>query len=217
MSLRTLLVLLAVCIAGWWFSPLSPRADRPLALPAADGAIACPPPPRVRAGAEPLQSPVPRSMPAVRLADARLEPLHGFSVDARVLSRERYGHDREARYAPLDLALGWGRMREDAVLQRLDISQGGRWFRYRWSDDAPLPPEEIVRSASNMHMIPANAAVAAALGRVRAGDSVRIDGWLVALSADDGWRWRSSTSRTDTGDGACELVLVCSVTSQPGT
>jgi hypothetical protein len=30
----------------------------------------------------------------------------------------------------------------------------------------------------------------------------------VDISAEDGWRWRSSRSRTDTGNGACELILL---------
>ena len=41
---------------------------------------------------------------------------------------------------------------------------------------------------------------------------VRIDGWLVEASASDGWRWRSSTTRDDTGGGACEVVYVCGIT-----
>ena len=34
---------------------------------------------------------------------------------------------------------------------------------------------------------------------VRKDDHVRIDGWLVEADAPDGWRWRSSTTREDTG------------------
>jgi len=31
---------------------------------------------------------------------------------------------------------------------------------------------------------------------------------LVEVKAQDGWTWRSSLSREDTGNGACELMLV---------
>jgi hypothetical protein len=202
---------LALCVAGWWFSPWSPR------VPAAAAAMAgtqsgCPLPPRVADGAAPLQSPVPSSPPAFRLAAATLQPLAGFSVDARVLSREDYRLGREAQLSPTDLALGWNRMREDGVLSRLSIGQSNRWYHYRWSDAAPLPPQEIARSSANMHMIPSDATTAAALHRVRAGDRVRIDGWLVEATAPDGWRWRSSLTRDDVGNGACEVVYVCSIT-----
>ena len=70
---------------------------------------------------------------------------------------------------------------------------------------------EIVRSSANMHMIPADAHAARALAQVRAGDNVRIEGWLVEADAPDGWRWRSSLTREDSGSGACEVVYVCSI------
>ena len=63
-----------------------------------------------------------------------------------------------------------------------------------------------------MHMIPASESVARALAAVRKDDRVRIDGWLVEAKATDGWHWRSSLSREDTGAGACEVVYVCSIT-----
>jgi len=168
-------------------------------------------PPATLALAAPLQSRVPSGIGAFRLEPATLRPLAGFSVDARVLSRLDYDHGRESDLSPTDLALGWGRMRDDAVLAQLDISQGGRWYRYRWSDGPPIPVDEIVRSSANMHVIPANDAVARALSKVREGERVRIDGWLVEADAPDGWTWRSSLTREDSGDGACEVVYACSL------
>jgi hypothetical protein len=216
MSLRTWAWwALALAVIGWWYSSWSPRVPA-AAAPVAGSTVYCPPPPRVPPGDEPLQSPVPSTLPAFRLAVAELRPLAGFSLDARVLSREDYTLGREASLSPTDLALGWGRMREDAVLARLDISQSGRWYQYRWRDDPPLPPTEIVRSSANMHLIPADAAAAAALSRVREGERVRIDGWLVEAVAADGWHWRSSTTRDDSGSGACELIYVCSISSAQG-
>jgi hypothetical protein len=158
-----------------------------------------------------LQSPVPDGFNDIRLRPARLQPLAGFSVDARVLSREDYSLGREADLSPTDLALGWGRMRDDAVLARLEIGQGARFYHYRWRDPPPLPPAEIARSSANMHMIPADDVVAAELHRVRPDDNVRIDGWLVEARSADGGRWRSSLTREDSGNGACELVYVCAI------
>jgi hypothetical protein len=160
-----------------------------------------------------LQTEVPAGMTLPGVGDARLLPLAGFSIEARVLGREDYRIGREADYSPTDLALGWGRMTEDAVLSRLEISQSSRWYRYRWQDAPPIPVRDIVRSSANMHMIPADDTVAAALGRIERGDRVRIDGWLVQIEAKD-WRWRSSLTRDDSGGGACELVYVCSITAE---
>ena len=207
MSLRTWLLLGGIAAIVGWCATRPPEA--PAAAPGAT--VQCPPPPGVIAGAEPLQSPVPPGFPAIPLAPATLQPLAGFSIDARVLSREDYGMGREADLSPTDLALGWGRMRDDAVLSQLDIDQSNRWYHYRWMGAPPIPVDEIVRSSANMHMIPSSDLVAKELARVRAGDRVRIDGWLVQADAPDGWRWRSSLTRDDSGGGACEVVYVCSI------
>ena len=147
------------------------------------------------------------------MAGSRLVPLAGFSLDGRVLSRKDYRSGREADWSPTDLTLGWDGMARDEVLDRLDIRQSGRWYHYRWRDDPPLPPREIASSSANMHMIPASTEIARTLAGIRAGQQVRIDGWLVEVQADDGWRWRSSTSRTDTGGGACEVIYVCGLSA----
>ena len=218
-----LVLLLLTCAVGWWYSPLSPRRAHGYQTIEAshDGAggtgstaeaIACQLPPRVAPFDPPLQTPAPDSLPPFQLRAATLIPLAGFSIDARVLSRRNYRSDREAALSPIDLALGWGRMREDAVLARLDISQSARWHHYRYSGEPPIPQREIDRSAANMHMIPGSATIADALDDLQAGERVRIDGWLVEANAPDGWRWRSSLTRDDTGGGACEVVYVCAVT-----
>jgi hypothetical protein len=43
---------------------------------------------------------------------------------------------------------------------------------------------------------------------VQAGDVVRLRGYLVRVTAEDGWSWLSSTSRSDTGDGSCEVMWI---------
>lgn len=205
------MALLLAGLVGWWHSPYSPNRKAVAAPPAHGVAPACRPPAWGDASAAPLQSDVPTPVRPFRLQAATLTPLAGFRIDARVLSRRDYARGRESELSPTDLALGWGRMREDAVLDRLDISQSGRWYFYRWRDAPPLPPGEIVRSSANMHFIPADAIAARELADVREGDRVRVEGWLVEAVAPDGWRWRSSLTRDDSGEGACELVYVCSM------
>lgn len=211
MSLRPVWVVLALCAIGWWFSPVSPRVPS-VAAASNPGDVRCPMPMGAVAGSPPLQSAVPASLTPFRLQAATLQPLAGMSIEARVLSREDYSLGREADLSPTDLVLGWQRMDDDTVLSRLKISQASRWYRYQWQGAPPLPPAEIARSSANMHMIPFDEIAAGALRRIQSGQRVRIDGWLVEAVAPDGWRWRSSLSRDDQGDGACEVVFVCAIT-----
>jgi hypothetical protein len=57
-------------------------------------------------------------------------------------------------------------------------------------------------------LIPANDDVRRTLAKVEKGSVVRLAGSLVNVEHPDGWRWRSSTSRDDTGGGSCELLWV---------
>lgn len=136
-----------------------------------------------------------------------LQPLQNFQIEARVLASERYRTGREADLSPVDLALGWGPMSDSAVLDKIRISQSSRFY-YWHVDEFPIPRRDIERSSANMHMIPADDALASRLKSLRAGQVVRIEGWLVEARASDGWRWRSSLTRDDTGAGACEVVFV---------
>jgi len=148
--------------------------------------------------------------PHWQLGDYDVHALALFALRARVLSAERYRFDREADLAPVDLALGWGPMSANAVLDTLSIGQGGRF--YSWSSREPMiEPREISRHSANMHMVPLDADVRATLLDARRGNLVDLKGWLVEAQGKDGWRWRSSLSRDDVGSGACELVLVQTV------
>ena len=59
-----------------------------------------------------------------------------------------------------------------------------------------------------MHMIPASADIERKLKALHAGSSSNCRATLVEVDAADGWRWRSSLTREDTGAGACELIWV---------
>ncbi len=140
----------------------------------------------------------------------RIIPLADFSIEARVLSAKHYSIGREADLSPVDLALGWGRMSDEAVLARIDISQSGRFYFWR-TDNFPIPRREIETHSANMHMVPADKYIERKLEAIRPGQIVSFSGQLIEAQASDGWHWRSSLTREDTGNGACELVLVKSL------
>jgi hypothetical protein len=130
-----------------------------------------------------------------------------FDVTARVLSREDYSWGADGKLIPEDLALGWGRMSDSAVLAHIDISQSGRFY-YWHVQQFPIPRREIETHSANMHMIPADAGVKHQLEQVRPGQVIHLQGFLVDATRTDGWHWNTSLTRDDTGAGACELVYV---------
>jgi hypothetical protein len=139
--------------------------------------------------------------------DVTLTTRAHFDITARVLSRKDYSGGADARLIPTDLALGWGRMSDSDVLAKIDISQSSRFY-YWHVKECPIPRREIETSSANMHMIPANEDVKRQLEQVRQGELVRITGFLVDAGRADGWRWKTSLTRDDTGAGACELIYV---------
>lgn len=187
-------LLLLVLLAWWGYSQWQGR-------PVKAG-------PGVLAAEEPRQ----RSLSAdpIRLGDYQVTPRASFDIEARILSRERYRSGREADLSPIDLALGWGRMSDSAVLDRISISQSGRFYFWQ-TQDAPIPLREIETHSANMHMIPASDSVRERLLALRQGQVIHLQGKLVEVAASDGWHWRSSLTREDTGAGACELIYVESV------
>lgn len=165
-------------------------------------------PPGVVVGAEPEQSDVPAGTPTITHGAFRLQPLAQFSIEARVLHRKNYWYDRSSKLVPVDLAVGWGAMSDQAVLDRMTISQSMRFYFYEYQNPPPIPKDEIIRHSTNIHIIPGDDAIEAACKSLRAGELVRLEGKLVEASGPGIATWRSSLRRDDSGNGACELFLV---------
>ncbi|MEW7987068.1 MAG: hypothetical protein AB2805_15865 [Candidatus Thiodiazotropha sp.] len=188
--MRTWILFAAIAGLVWWLLSEDPIRHGP-------GVIAAKPPIQI-------------AVDDMQVFDHRgysIKPLARFEMTARVLGREDYSFDREAELAPIDLAVGWGPMSDEQVLDRIEISQGGRWYRWR-SREMPLQRQEIQYNSANMHMIPKDEIIADLLDEVRLGHIVHLRGYLVEARAPDGWHWRSSLSRKDSGARACELIFV---------
>lgn len=139
--------------------------------------------------------------------DYHVEALAEFELSARVLSREDYHFGRESDLVPVDLALGWGPMSDPAVLEKIEISQGERWYHWQVRE-FPIPRRAIETHSANMHLIPADDDIESSIKQVHRGDIIHLHGYLASVTAPDGWHWKSSLTRDDTGGGSCELIWV---------
>lgn len=143
--------------------------------------------------------------------DYTINEVANFRIKAKVLAKENYYTGREADLSPTDLALGWGNMSDESILQTIEISQSRRFY-YWHVNSFPIPRHEIETHSANMHLIPANDSVKSVIGKIRNGDIIELSGSLVnVISNDDDWQWKSSQTRNDTGKGACELIWVKSL------
>jgi hypothetical protein len=139
----------------------------------------------------------------------RIQPIAECTVRARVLSREPYYFDRGAKLSPLDLALGWRGMSDSTYLDRLTISQGSRWYFFRYpGDSSPLPDETISLQSKNVHIIPGNKKVAKRLSEAKPDRVIRLRGSLVRIHGPDDFTWASYPTVGGHGEGSCWVMWV---------
>ena len=197
------LVILVVVIAAWYgytFLRDYPRGGRgaaPLAL-----------------GGEPVQEELPKPIPVtVQRGDRTffIIKTHRYALTAEVLAAHAYDWVWTTEFYDVDLGLAWGdQVRR--LTETYSFYQDARFLF--WRSDAPVSEEErayITTHVGNVHVLPAEGKphVGRALRSARPGDLVSLEGYLVEIQdAGTNRLAKSSTTRTDTGNGACEVMWV---------
>jgi len=187
--------LLILAVAGLWqgYENWRLRPVRP-----SDGAIA---------PDDPRQTDIEAPRTTV-LGHWRLTARAQYDITARILGREDYRFDQLAELIPEDLALGWGAMSDNRVLEAFEITQGARFYSWRPKHELPIPRQAVIEHTANTHVIPANTVVAGQLKRLRVGEVVHLTGYLVNGVRQDGAYLNTSLTRSDSGPGSCEVMLV---------
>ena len=193
--MKTFFVVVLIAIAGWFYFHEPAAAWRGMPAPKDPVQVNTDLPPPFKHG------------------DYTITPLAHYSITAVVLSRDRYRNDRGADLAPVDLALGWGPMSIAAVINELKISQSARFYEYSYTEP-PLEQRSIEIHSANTHCLPADDAVRRRLLAVKRHELVTMEGLLVEVTSEDGYKWRSSLTREDTRGGACEVFWITSVDSR---
>jgi hypothetical protein len=152
---------------------------------------------------------------AVPGGTATLSSDTSYSINAKVESA-RFYDDTIGDLVPYDLLLAWGDMALDDVDSRLDWEQGDRRGQVSGSPGSAngvnLSTSYVIGHVSNNHLIPSTDRIARAMKNIKAGDMVRINGRLVdiRMSLNDNRVLTVNTSKTrsDQGEGACEVIYV---------
>ncbi|MEQ8201101.1 MAG: hypothetical protein ABRQ24_06750 [Syntrophomonadaceae bacterium] len=138
-----------------------------------------------------------------------LSLLASYNIEAVVKSTNRL-RDYPSQVSRYDLALAWGDLNRGDIDDTISYSQGTRCYTYRWSADTPVTPAYIASHSANVHIIHSDKNTLKKVRAIDKNDHIRLQGYLVQVNFPYG-PWRSSLTRTDTGNGACEIMYVTDV------
>lgn len=122
-------------------------------------------PPGVEAYAQPRIMPLSYSDMFVH-KEHELTPKADFDMMAKVLSQEPYYFDRGAKVSPMDWALGWQVMSDQAIVDQFSFRQNMRWFSWQ-SERLPIRKLDAQWHMANIHIIPGNEEIALKMKTVR--------------------------------------------------
>jgi len=164
---------------------------------------------------EPLQSPTRRPEFDVVYNDTqyRVEPEFDYDITGMVVSyRHHDGNSRMHRLANdhlnmLDVCVIWGDNLYNPRLDRIDFWNGIFTCNVKTRDELAWQAFDMYK-LSNNHLISDRDAIRRQVTRLRIGDQIRIRGYLASYTNSAGGTRGTSTTRLDTGNGACETIYV---------
>ena len=166
----------------------------------------------------PAQSPAEGTVQLSREGyNVNLDLLYEYRLEGLVVITEDYtGTNNPSNvFSPKDVTVVWGKAAE--YNNKIDFKwrhSARHSYHYITSQDAIKyfgGISYLNAEVSNNHIIPADDKVRKEVEMIRTGDHIIIEGYLVNADFGRYGTWRSSTTRLDTGDGACEIIYVTNV------
>ena len=163
---------------------------------------------------EPMQTPTRKASfgATVNGVDYTIEPEYAYDITGMVVSYRHHGEDNsrmhrlaEDHLNMLDVCVVWGDNTR-ARLQEIEFWNG--IFTCNVNTRSQTAWESFdMNQLSNNHLLSDDPDVRRAVKELRIGDQIRVRGYLVSYTSPTGTRG-TSTTRTDTGDGACETIFI---------
>lgn len=170
---------------------------------------------------EPVQQPTRRPPFNIQMRGIkyRVTPLYSYDISGLIPSARQYTkwprgdfykrHGDTANIA--DIALLWGHSNTDRdVLKNFKFSHSGAWvvWRSRIGSDRSVWSKFQTNKISNNHILSDSKEITKKLENLHKWDQVSMKGYLVSYSGGTTRNRKSSTTRIDTGNGACEVFYV---------
>lgn len=164
---------------------------------------------------EPLQTPTDEEPFDVHFNDVdyHVEPEFAYDLTGMVVSYRHHDyksgiHMRANDHLNMvDLCVVWGDNTVGENLYEFDFSNGIFTCFFNTRDQQAWEAFNGDQ-LSNNHLLSDDTFIRDQVKKVRIGDQVRFRGYLASYSNDTAGKRGTSTTRTDTGDGACETVYV---------
>ncbi len=141
-----------------------------------------------------------------------IQPQYDYELYGMIVSyRHHDGNSRMHLLANdhlnmLDVCVIWGDNTANDRLHKIDFWNGIFTCNVKTRDRAAWDSFDM-NQLSNNHLISDDEYIRDRVSDVRVGDQIRVRGWLASYTGPVGTRG-TSTTRTDTGDGACETIYV---------
>jgi len=95
---------------------------------------------------------------------------------------------------------------------KIEITQSNRFYFWHINSFDKISRQQIEINSANVHISPYNEEIEKQINDLKKDDLIYLEGYLVnILDESNNYRFISSLSRTDTGAGACEVLLVTGV------
>ena len=165
--------------------------------------------------AEPLQQKTKTAPFSVAFegVEYRLEPEYDYDLYGMIVSYRH--HDGNSRMHArsndhinmLDVCVVWGSNATGEYLRELDYWNGIFTCNVKTRDNDAWAAFDM-NKLSNNHLLSDDEYIRDQVMDVQVGDQIRVRGWLTSYGSEGGGKRGTSTTRTDTGDGACETIYV---------
>lgn len=174
---------------------------------------------------EPIQKALSQEEETIKMGnyDYKLKILYSYDIWGLVVSKYNANNwlDITHKQDPgniEDVCVVWGKNIADGAYQKVTYKSGEYTCYYSWKGSAP---EFYGTYLANNHLIPKDSKVTSLIRRAAIGDQVHIKGYLVDYSVlkngQEIFTRRTSTTRNDTGNGACEIIYVTDFEILKGT
>lgn len=155
-------------------------------------------------------------------ANVEIKYVAKYSIRGRVVDICEYNNNNniESALSPKDVGISWGFLAKEINHEKLNWSSyGNRFLFWNCTDGEWIGQNGGVNKIgeywSNNHLIPKDESVEELIDNIKENDFIKIEGYLVNVYCKQNngseFFWNSSTSRKDSGNGACEVIYVTNV------